>query len=401
MIAYACRPEGGGEHWLGWGWASTVALLHDVHLLTPPKFREEVERHAKDAGIEVSFPEVPRWQKAVCTWMGIAGTWIPKLLWQLAAYRSARNLHQENAFDIVHQTTFHTFRVPFSCSKLGIPSVWGPIAGGESIPAGFGRFLGPYARRERMRDRINRACLLIPGVLASLHRTSVLLVSNRTTRDFLPEKVRNKCKVLPANAVHPSDQQASIRKPVHGQTLQLLYVGNCVARRGLPIILETLRRFKAGEVRLRVVGAGEALDFWKSEASRLSVSELVEFTGNVDAETVRRFYNEADLLVFPSLRDSGGSALLESMTRGLPVMCLDWGGPAEMVDEESGIRLPVADPRQTIDALESAIHRLQHEPEWGSALARNARSRALSLYTWEGKRKVIENVYDGILDQRR
>jgi glycosyltransferase involved in cell wall biosynthesis len=60
----------------------------------------------------------------------------------------------------------------------------------------------------------------------------------------------------------------------------------------------------------------------------------------VDADTVRRYYDEADALAFLWLRDSGGSALLEAMTRGLPVICLDWGGPAKMLGEYSGIRLP-------------------------------------------------------------
>ena len=34
MIAFACNPAGGGEHWLGWGWAEQAAQLCDVTLLT-------------------------------------------------------------------------------------------------------------------------------------------------------------------------------------------------------------------------------------------------------------------------------------------------------------------------------------------------------------------------------
>jgi len=398
MVAYACHPGGGGEHWLGWGWAEAAARFCEVRLLTTPNHREAVAEHAAERGIQTTFVALPGWQKTLCRLFGPAGVWFRKYLWQFHALREARKLHREHGFDLVHQTTFHTFRIPFACSKLGIPSVWGPIAGGESVPPGFDRFLGKEARSEAWRARVNRLCLAIPGVRGSLARTSAILVSNRTTLEFLPAGDRPRCVIVPANAVSARDAAAPPRESAAKDgPLELIYVGNCVARRGMPIVFEALRAFVPEEVRLRVVGDGAALASWKQQAAMLGVADRVVFTGSVDADAVRRYYDGADALAFPSLRDSGGSALLEAMTRGLPVICLDCGGPAEMVDDSSGIKLPVDDPVETVARLAEAIRRLRAEPEWGRALAASARERALTLYSWQGKGAVLESIYDRLL----
>ena len=66
MVAYACGPEGTGEHWLGWGWAREASSLGEVSLITTPKFRDSLSSQAKTLGIQCHFvsPSGPEgWQK--------------------------------------------------------------------------------------------------------------------------------------------------------------------------------------------------------------------------------------------------------------------------------------------------------------------------------------------------
>src|SRR5438132_12071691 len=134
MIAYACNPEGSGEHWLGWGWAEQAAKSFHVHLVTTTKSREPILRHAAACGIEPHFVALPSWLRKLTAALGNFGAWLRKAAWQRRVARFAAALHERENFALVHQTTFHTFRVPFRCVRLGIPSVWGPIAGGEHVP---------------------------------------------------------------------------------------------------------------------------------------------------------------------------------------------------------------------------------------------------------------------------
>ncbi len=392
MLAYACDPLGGGEHWLGWGWTQAAAQFCDVTLFTPAKARANIGQYAPGLDITPRFVEIPRWLRWCSERMGSAGLWWRKIAWSKCV---AREIAAERAaFDIIHHTTFHTFRVPFYAASIGIPSVWGPVAGGERTPPGFESFLGASAAAERKREHQNARWLRWHAVQRALRDTNAILVSNRTTLDFLPGFAQAKCMIVPPNTLRPDDKpRTRAHESSHGQ-IRLIYAGNCVATRCLPLVLRAMREVTG--TTLTIAGEGTALDEWRKDAQQLGLGERVTFAGNVSRERLVQLYDEADALVFPALRDSGGSALLEAMSIGLPVICLDWAGPGEMVDEASGIKIPVRDPAQVIHDLTAALQLLRDNPATGERLASAAARRAGSLFTWEAKRALIEETYHRI-----
>jgi glycosyltransferase involved in cell wall biosynthesis len=151
--------------------------------------------------------------------------------------------------------------------------------------------------------------------------------------------------------------------------------------------------------RLVVAGLGSALESWKSDAERLGLSPRVQFTGLVDRRRLAELYGAADVFVFPALRDAGGSGLLEAMSLGLPVVCLEWGGPAEMIDDTSGIRIEVSSPADTIRNFAAALARLQANPVERMALGRRGAERAKSLFTWQAKQRLLERTYWELIDR--
>ena len=397
MLAYACDPEGSGEHWLGWGWAEQAGQFCDVHLFTTPKARPAIERHAAALGITPHFIALPAFVRGLSKRLGPVGRWWRKISWQRRAARAVAALHRRSPISLVHQTTFHTFRVPFAAASLGIPAVWGPIAGGEEIPPGFERCVGRAQNAERWRRLANRLCLAAPSVRRSLREAGAIFVSNRTTLQFLPPAARAKCEIVPPNALRAGDApQPGAARDAH-PGLRLLYVGNCVATRSLPLVLQALERLREPSLTLTVAGQGSALAGWREEAGARGLASQVTFVGQVPRAALDALYAAADVLVFPALRDAGGSALLEAMSRGLPVVCFDWGGPAEMVTEDSGVKIPVQDPAQTVAALEAAFTRLRAEPAWRASLAARAAARIAEEFTWEAKRRVLEATYTRLL----
>jgi glycosyltransferase involved in cell wall biosynthesis len=388
MTAYACGPDGTGEHWLGWGWAREASRLGHVHLITTPKYQDSVSIHAKELGITCDFiaPEGP-------------DGWGRKLSWQRRVYRQARERHLQDPFHLAHQTTFHTFRVPFLCAQLGVPSVWGPIAGGESVPQKFYGVLGKAQWGERLRSWINRLCLRLPSVRQSLSLATRIFVSNHTTLQFLPARVHPKCRIVPPNAWDGLIPLGKIQPRAHGpqQPLQLLYVGNCVGTRALPLIFSALKMVSSGTAHLKIVGDGPSLPAWKEEVAGLGLSGVVEFLGPQPKESLGRFYGAADLFVFPALRDSGGSALLEAMGRGLSVLCFPWGGPGEMVDQQSGILIPLEDPHRTARAIAAAMEKHRRHPEWAQSLAQKAQERVRDRFFWKRKAQILSDTYLEIL----
>jgi glycosyltransferase involved in cell wall biosynthesis len=399
MIAYACDPRGTGEHWLGWGWAEQAAQSYEVDLITTPKARAAVEDNSRSLGITPHFVEVPAWLRRMTGLCG--GSWLRKLDWQKQAARLAADLHAEKKFSIVHQTTFHSFRVPFLAAGLGIPSVWGPIAGGEHVPPGFQRYLGRARFAELGRNWLNRLWLQLPSIKRSLRQASTLFVSNHTTRNFLPAACHPRCRIVPPNALRAEDENY-VRPPARPPAtniapFKLLYVGNCVATRAIPIVLEALHLSGLANYEFTIVGGGPALEDWKKQAARLRLNSKVKFAGKIPYSQLNDFYAAADVLVFPALRDSGGSALLEAMARCLPVVCLDWAGPGEMVDDHSGMKIPVSTPRETVRAFADSLIRLQQNPQLRAALGSAARVRAETIFRWEAKRQLLEATYHHLL----
>ncbi len=392
MIAFACNPAGSGEHWLGWGWAAQAATFCDVTLVAWDRFAAEIERAAPAAGLRAVCVGVPDWVNRLGD-RSSAGRWFRQILWHRRAAAIAARLHHEQPFDLAHQTTFHTFRIPFRAASWGIPSVWGPIAGGEACPPGFGPWLGKLRAVESTRKWTNALALGQPAVRRSLRAAQVLFVSNHTTLNFLPAWCRERSVIVPPNALRDDPPPPPVRARDAGEPLELLFVGNCVATRSLPLVFEALKQSPELPARLTVVGGGAALNDWKALAARDGLGDRVIFTGGVPRAELPGHYTRADAFVFPALRDSGGSGLLEAMSFGLPVICCDWAGPAEMVDDDSGVKVPVTSPTAAIEGFAAAFQKLHAQPDWRTALGRGAYDRVRKEFSWQKKREVLEAAY--------
>ena len=42
-------------------------------------------------------------------------------------------------------------------------------------------------------------------------------------------------------------------------------------------------------------------------------------------------------MALPSMHECGGAVVLEAMASGVPVIAVNWGGPADYVTQETGI----------------------------------------------------------------
>jgi glycosyltransferase involved in cell wall biosynthesis len=117
---------------------------------------------------------------------------------------------------------------------------------------------------------------------------------------------------------------APARRQAGGRTA--LFVGRLIPLKGGAIAIEAIAR--APDWRLVVLGDGPDRRRLERLARRRGVAERVEFRGWQPREEVWRVMREeADVLLFPSLHDEAGWVVVEALSQGLPVLCLDHGGP--------------------------------------------------------------------------
>ena len=94
-------------------------------------------------------------------------------------------------------------------------------------------------------------------------------------------------------------------------------------------------------------------------------------------------YREHDALLFPSLNDSGGQVVLEALSHGKPVICLDLGGPGTIVTNDCG-RVVATGGRtkeQVVAALADALQEISDSPLLRQRLSQAALARARG-YDW-------------------
>jgi glycosyltransferase involved in cell wall biosynthesis len=83
----------------------------------------------------------------------------------------------------------------------------------------------------------------------------------------------------------------------------------------------------------------------------------------------------------------------------VPVICLDWGGPGEMVGESTGIKIPVSTPEKAIAALAAAFLRLENNPALRHTLAAAARARSQAVFSWQAKRDILTATYRRLIGE--
>jgi glycosyltransferase involved in cell wall biosynthesis len=133
-----------------------------------------------------------------------------------------------------------------------------------------------------------------------------------------------------------------------------------------------------------IVGEGPMHSALKAQVDQLGLNSNIHFVGRVPQDELFRRYTEFDVLLFPSLHDSGGNVVIEALSFGLPVICLDLGGPSCFVDASCGVVVPAhhATESEVTVALSRALKNMLDDAAWHQQLSINALARANDL-TWE------------------
>jgi glycosyltransferase involved in cell wall biosynthesis len=105
----------------------------------------------------------------------------------------------------------------------------------------------------------------------------------------------------------------------------------------------------------------------------------------------------SDVLLFPSLRDGGGTVVIEAMSAAKPVVCLDIGGPGLHINEECGIKLVPTSPSDTVRNLADALERLYLSEDLRIKLGQAARERVEREYHWDKLGDRLMALYQPIL----
>jgi glycosyltransferase involved in cell wall biosynthesis len=395
ISAYACAPNRGSENACGWNFTSEVARLgYDATILVSSAHRTAILAATRQEPalqrIRWFFPEVPSWPLQ----QGKEPLWerTYNLLWQREALRAARRLHREQPFDLVHHLTWGGVRAPTFLGALGPPLIIGPIGGGETSPGKLrDRFSGRGRVLEQMRDFSNATIEFNPIVRQGLRKAGVIFARTPATRNLLGPKLRAKTYLGMEMGVTPA--QIGAPRPIRQMPRRLLYAGRLLYWKGVHIAIEAMSRLVGSmpDTHLTIVGNGPEESRLKSEVAQRNLKANITFVSWIPQEELSQLYDTHDVFVFPSLHDSGGWVVLESLCKGLPVACLNLGGPNEIVTPRSGVIIDTTgqDTSGVAARLAREMQVLLADPERLAALSVGAIARAGDFLL----RKQVERLY--------
>ena len=185
---------------------------------------------------------------------------------------------------------------------------------------------------------------------------------------------------LVANGVDLASFQPTAPAPDSGP-LRLLCVARLIERKGQHHLIAAVKRLaEAGiDVRLDLVGTGDAEASNVALARELGIAHLVRFVGYVAREQIAAHYAAANVFVLPSYNEGMSVATLEAMAAGLPVVVTRTGGTAELVVEGvNGLTFDWAD----VDALTAHIRQLAQNRPLIRQMSAASRQRA-EQFSWD------------------
>jgi glycosyltransferase involved in cell wall biosynthesis len=168
--------------------------------------------------------------------------------------------------------------------------------------------------------------------------------------------------------------------------LKVLYVGQKVARKGLRMLLRVWQQLQPANARLLLAG-GHVRD----ESVLHGFENLFTETPRIGTRDLVRLFQEADIFVLPSLAEGFGHVYLEALSCGVPIICTDNTGGADIIRHgESGWIIPAGDPAALADCLSWALSHRRYLREM-----REAARAVAEEYSWprfrEGIREVLLN----------
>ncbi|HEY8360512.1 MAG TPA: glycosyltransferase family 4 protein [Ramlibacter sp.] len=191
-------------------------------------------------------------------------------------------------------------------------------------------------------DRVTEKRAEAEWELADLIVVGSEFVRGGLLRCGVPE---NKVQVVPYGVDVERFQAAPTEDMAADSPLKVLFAGEVGLRKGVPDLLEALRRLGPTKVKARFAG-NVTLD----RAKLAPYLDVAEFLGPVPRLQMPKLYRWANVFVLPSVVEGSAAVTYEALLSGLPVITTPNAGSVVRHDQ-SGYIVDIRSPHQIADAL--------------------------------------------------
>lgn len=257
-----------------------------------------------------------------------------------------------------------------------IPFAAGTTPVAVMIPHLFGRTIF-----EELSMPASLAWIAYEKMIPSVYRRSHFWVNSQSTardlavRSIPPEKISVIYAGLPPELFVPDPHTTKTPYP------SLIYIGRLKRYKHIDHILHAMTHLliRFPDLRLRIVGRGDAEKQLRALAASLGVTHAVDFCGYVDEAGKKKLLQESWVAVQTSSNEGWGLAVTEAGACSVPTVASDSPGLRESVrDGETGYVVPHGNAHALAAKIEDLLLHSDRRAAMGSA----ARTFA-SQFSWE------------------
>ncbi len=407
LIAEAANPEWVSVPLIGWSLAQAISRKVPAHLVTQVRNRDALVRAGLVEGKNFTAIDSERLARPLYRvggrlrggdgvgWTTItAVSTLGYYYFEWLAWKRFGAAIQDGEYSAVHRITPVSPTTPSilakRCARLSTPFILGPLNGGVPWPREF----DSVRRQEReWLSYVRSAYKLLPAYRSTLRMAAAIIVGSRSTLNDVPARYRHKCVYVPENGIDPT-QFKTVGASEPSGAVRACFVGRLVPYKGPDMLLEAIApQLRNGDLLVDIIGDGPLAPDLRAFVQRHNLDSSVTFHGWVTHDKLQSIMTKSQILLFPSIREFGGGVVLESMALGIVPVVVDYAGPAELVTETAGYKIPLGTRGQIVDRLRSVVRSICNEPRQLRAKSISARERVQKLFTWDVKARQIIEVY--------
>lgn len=241
------------------------------------------------------------------------------------------------------------------------------------------------------------------NLMASSDRIMVLTKKEVQDIQQLYGQFRQKICIVPPGVdlemFYPGDKgEARDRLNIPRESKIILFVGRIDPIKGIDVLIKALQVVGSlDDIYLYIVGGNQdENDYYKyieTLVKEAGLTEKVVFTGAIPHDSLRTYYNAADVFVLPSHYESLGFVVIEAMACGTPVVASRVGGiPSVVAHGSTGYLIPWRCP----DAFANQIEILLKNKDLYRYMANEGKKKA-SSWNWNSTALKVVELYDEVI----
>lgn len=396
ISAYSVNPYKGSEDSIGWNWVLQYEKNYkkgDRIILLTKKFNEkDTRRGLKEFNIQhvelviVDVPDALNWFREKHS----AFHHMYYILWQHWAWLWVK--HSGIRFDVIHHVTMNDYRIPSELYKAkGAKVIWGPMGGAQVTP----KPLKVYEKNQfaaAFREFVNKSCSWNPFYKKALRSYYKIYCINNETQKQISCIVGKDVPLMPELALRDEYKNLPIRKGKN-DILKIVFVGRLIGKKGIAFLVDALSLMPTDmDWELLIFGEGDDRALIEKQIADSGIGKKVKLMGNRPLNQIAEAYQQADVFVLPSLRETSGNVLLEAMAYAVPIVAFDTSFCRLLKEVDCGVFI---NTEQALDNIKEdyckAIVTLGQDKELAKQMGLNGYKYVNSKLTWDEKYRIIVN----------